>query len=174
MKKLLVILAILSLTGIAYGAGIPLVADPENAPEVWTQEVYNDSGGTLVSGDVVVWDYTDSDMYNIDELNMFVTTTTTADDIATAGVIVDSSVPDQTEGTIAIYGPVKARSSIGGTTAGQGVGTATTAKHCDGYSNTGANDGILGWCIYATSDPSKGGGNNIPIIFVKPGPMLTP
>ena len=131
MKKyLFVILALLLMCGVAnvYAAGIPVTVDPQNGPEVWTQEVFNDSGGALTSGSVVIWDYTDSDMYAIGSRKMYVTTTTTADNVAVAGVVVDDSIADQTVGTIAIYGPVKAISTIGGSTTGSILGTGGTVK----------------------------------------------
>jgi len=176
MKNLLVVLAILSFTGIAYGAGIPTAVDPQNGPEVWTQEVFNDSGSTLSSGTVVIWDYTDTDMSAISSRKMYVTTTTTVDDIAVAGVIVDDSLINQEVGTIAIYGPVKVRSTMSGgsgtCTAGAGVGTSATAGKIGLYANTGADDATLGFSIVATSDPTLGGGNDLPIIFVNPSLQL--
>jgi hypothetical protein len=137
-------------------------------------EVYNDSGGALTSGSVVVWDYTDDDMYKIENRKMYITTTTTADDIAVAGVVVDDSIPAGSVGTIAIYGPVKAKASNSGVTAGYIVGTGTTEGTCDNYSNTGDNDGTLGWGIRANSEGTKGGGTNIPIIFVNPHQDASP
>ena len=175
MKKLfLFVLALLLMSGVSYAAGIPTVVDPANGPEIWTQEVFNDSGGTLVSGDVVVWDYTDSDMYQIENRKMYVTTTATADNIAVAGVIVDPSCADQGNCTIAIYGPVKAKSTVAGCTTGSILGTGGTAKITDNYSNTGDNDGTLGWCVYTSSDATKGGGINIPIVFVNPQQDASP
>ena len=170
MKKLLVILAILSISGIAYGAGIPVTVDPQNAPEIWTQEVFNDSGGALTSGSIVVWDYTDSDMYDLDLRKMYITTTVTADDIATAGITVDPSIPDQTVGTICIYGPVKGRIVAGTTaTAGLTLGTSTTAGRMGNYAGAGNDDAAVGWVIDEnTSADSPEGGNDIVVIFVNP------
>jgi hypothetical protein len=169
MKKLFLVLALLSLSGVAFAANIPVAVDPSAGPEIWTQEVFNDAGSALTSGSVVVWDYTDTDMSNIENRKMYVTTTTTADDIAVAGVVVDPSIANQDVGTIAIRGPVVTLSAAnGGITAGTAVGTTTTAGKTAGYANTGADDGCLGFVVAATTNASLGGGSNLPIVFVEP------
>lgn len=156
--------------GVAQAAGIPVTVDPQNGPEIWTQEVFNDAGSALTSGSVVVWDYTDSDMYDLDLRKMYITTTTTADDIATAGITVDPSIPDQTVGTICIYGPVKAMDVSGTTdTAGLVVGTSTTAGKLANYANTANDSAALGWVIDASTlaDSDEGGTDTI-LVFVNP------
>jgi len=171
MKKVLfVILAILCVSGMAYGAGIPSSVDPQNGPEIWTQEVFNDSGSTLTSGTAVVWDYTDSDMYDLDLRKMYITTTTTVDDIATAGVTVDPSIANQTVGTICIYGPVRCLTAASATvTAGTAIGTSATAGKVGSYSNTSADDACIGWSVDAnTVADSVEGGGNIMVLFVNP------
>ena len=176
MKKyLFIVLALLLTLGVANAAGIPLGVDPGNGPEVWTQQVYNDSGSTLSSGDVVVWDYTDSDMYDLDNLKMYVTTTTTADDIATAGVVVSPSCANGDVCSIAIRGPVAVRlSDITGTliTAGDLVGTDGTATTAGDFAGGAADVSVLGWCIDAdTLTDSSVGGKNVGIVFVQPTPF---
>ena len=169
-KFLFIALVILLGYGIAFAAGIPLVVDPQNQPEIWTQEVFNDSGSALTSGSVVIWDYTDSDMYDLDLRKMYITTTTTADDIATAGITVDPSIPDQSVGTICIYGPVKARIVVGTTaTAGVTLATSSTAGRLGNYAGSGNDDGALGWSIDAnTLLDSPEGGEDIVVVFVNP------
>lgn len=173
MKKyLLFVLALLLSVGVANAAGIPLATSPSTGPEVWTQEVFNDAGSALTSGSVVVWDYTDTDMSDLDLRKMYVTTTTTADDIATAGVMMDASCPDQSECTIAIYGPVAVKlSDATGSliTAGDLVGTDGTAGTIGDFGGGGADNASLGWAIDAdTLADSPMGGKNIGLIFVKP------
>ena len=170
MKKLLV-LAILSISGIAFGAGIPVGVDPANGPEIWTMEVFNDSGGSLTSGSIVVWDYTDTDMSAIGSRKMYVTTTTTVDDIAVAGITVDPTIANQTVGTIAIRGPVAARVT-GTVTAGLGLSTSATAGVTGPYTGTGNDDGAVGFSIAATSSATAGGGADIGIVFVEPSLQL--
>ena len=171
MKKLLfVILALLFSVGVANAAGIPQSVDPKNGSEIWTQEVFNDSGSDLTSGSVVVWDYADSDMYDLDLRKMYVTTTITADDVATAGITVDPTCPDQTVCTICIYGPVKAKDVAGTTdTAGLALGTSTTAGSLGNYAGAGNNDAVLGWSIdeNTLADSSEGGTDTI-VVFVNP------
>jgi len=103
MKKLfLTLLAILLITGIASAAGIPYYVDAKTGPEVWITSVYNNSGGTLDVGDVVVWDISSSTGDN----DNYVTTTTTASTFLVAGVVYPLDIAAANEGTIAIMGPV--------------------------------------------------------------------
>ena len=163
----LLVLALLLVSGVAFAAGIPVSVDPQNGPEVWTQEVFNDSGSTLTSGLIVVWDYTDSDMTELANRKMYITTTTTVDDVAVAGITVDPTCPDQTVCTIAIYGPVKARVT-GTVTAGVVLSTSATAGTVGNYSNTSSDDGAIGWSIQASTAGEVEGGTNIATIFVNP------
>lgn len=169
MRNLFIALvAILFIAGIANAAGIPTVVDPENGPEVWTQEVFNDSGSALTSGSIVVWDYTDSDMFDLDLRKAYVTTTTTIDDIAVAGITVTPSIPNQSVGAIAIYGPVKAKAT-GTVTAGLALSTSATAGVLGPYSNTSNDDAVVGFSVDAnTSADSPEGGTNIVVVFVRP------
>jgi len=170
MKKIsiLAILFMLGIASIALAAGIPLAADPKNLPEIWTQEVYNDSGSDLTSGSVVVWDYTDSDMYDLDLRKSYITTTTTADNIAVAGVTVTPTCVAGSECAIAIYGPVKAKAT-GTVTAGLAIGTSTTAGSVTGYANTSTDDAVVGWSVDAdTAADSPEGGTDIMVLFVNP------
>ena len=90
-----IIFAVLLTLGTAASAwadGFPqLVRSDTSTP--WTKTVFNDSGGTLVHGQIVVWD-TDDTEYDRNGYP-YVTTTTSADDIDTAGVMLTSSCPDQ-------------------------------------------------------------------------------
>jgi hypothetical protein len=161
-------LALLLACGSAFAAGIPLGVDPGSGPEVWTQEVYNDSGSTLTSGSVVIWDYTDSDMFDLDDRKAYITTTTTADDISVAGVMVTPSCANGDACAIAIYGPVRARAT-GTVTAGLAIGTSTTAGVVTGYANTGTDDAAVGWSVDAnTLADSATGGTDIMVLFVNP------
>ncbi len=169
-KFLFIALAILLGYGIAFAAGIPTVVDPANGPEIWTQEVFNDSGSALTSGSIVVWDYTDSDMYDLDLRKAYITTTTTADDIAVAGITVDPSIADQSTGTICIYGPVKGR-IVSGTTATAGVtlATSSTAGRMGNFAGSGNDDAAVGWSVDAdTKTDSPEGGTDVVVVFVNP------
>src|SRR3990167_1042748 len=171
MKKyLFIVLALLLVVGVAnvYAAGIPQGVAPELGPEIWTQEVYNDAGAALTSGTAVVWDYTDSDMYDLDDRKAYVTTTTTADNIAVAGITVTPSCAAGDVCAIAIYGPVRARAT-GTVTAGLAIGTSTTAGVVTGYANTGTDDAVVGWSVDAdTLADSPEGGTDIMVLFVNP------
>ena len=161
MKKLIAVLAILALTGIAYGAGIPVTVDPQNSPEVWTMEVYNNSGGVLQSGMVVVWDIdaSSSPAQYTDRL-MYVNTTVTADDIWTAGVVVDNTIGITSVGTIAIFGPVYTLclDASFAVTVSTLVGTETTAGCAGGFVGTGTDNAALGVALASGPNTVANGG----------------
>lgn len=161
MKKILFsIIAVLLLAGTVYAAGIPVAADPLNYPEVWTVEVYNNSGSALTSGTVVVWDCaSDSTDTNFAYRTMWVTTTSTTGDCRVAGVVVDPSIPASTEGTIAIWGPVYALTadSTDAVTANTAVACANGVTGQVGDADSGAN-GVLGFSLYAATVSTSYGG----------------
>ena len=168
MKKyLFIVLALLLTFGVCQAANIPVLVAPQDFPEVWTQEVYNDSGSALTSGSIVVWDYTDTDMANIANRKAYITTTTTVDDIAVAGIVVSPSIAAGDVGAIAIYGPVRARVT-GTVTAGLALSTSATAGVVGPYSNTSADDGVIGWSIDNDTSGQAEGGTNIGVVFVNP------
>lgn len=137
MKKLLsVVFALLlavSMTGVALSHTITI--DPSAADGSGTQvvPVYNNSGGTLDIGDVVVWDIGSSTGDN----DFYVTTTTTANTGVVAGVVLNSTIAAASEGEIVIFGPATCDVGVGGidnggllcssTTAGSGKGCASTS-----------------------------------------------
>lgn len=101
-KYLYVFLAILLVAGVAHAISIPQSEDPKTGPAVWTVPVYNNSGGTLDVGDVVVWDIASS---TGDDDN-YVTTTTTADTFLVAGVVYGNDILAASRGVIAVHGVV--------------------------------------------------------------------
>jgi len=149
----LFVLAISLICGVANAAGIPTAADPLNAPEVWTMEVYNNSGVALTSGNVVVWDCnSDTADTSYAYRTMWVTRTTTADDIMVAGVVVDDSIAITGVGTIAIWGPVYVlmQDSHNTATAAEDlVGTSDNqAGTAEDFTGTGADNGSLGVALH--------------------------
>jgi len=182
MRYLLAIALVFSFIGVANAANIPYVVDPKNAPEIWTQEVYNNDTVALTSGKVVVWamsaDTTDT---SYAYRTMWVDQTTTADDINVAGVVVSDSIASYGQGTICIYGPVYAlcADSTDAVTADEAVGTSTVEGSVGGAA-AADNKALLGWCIYAAPVTTTYGGYNgtdgndslmFPI-FVNPTPMV--
>lgn len=163
MKKLLFIaLALLLLVGVANAAGIPIAVDPANYPEIWTTQVYNNSSSALTSGRVVIWDFNSvtSPAEYTDRLN-YVTTSTSADDIRIAGVVVSPSIAASGGiGAICIKGPVYALAadSTDALTASQAVGTTTVAGQCGQSGAAAVNTGILGYCIQASPNTVANGG----------------
>jgi len=165
MKKLIVVLAILSLSGIAFAAGIPLAVDPLNGPEVWTQEVYNGGTAALTSGTVVVWDFANATAANghpaayTSRCMRVLGTSTTADDIRVAGVVVDPSIPASGYGTIAIYGPVYTLCAMATDVITVLHGVSVCAVAGQGGDATGAADtGNLGYLISTTGNTIANGG----------------
>ena len=92
---------------------------------VTLREVYNNSGGALARGDIVIWDHANS---TPDSLR--VTTTTTAFHNDVAGVVYSDSIASAGIGFIIEEGPFTFL-KVNGTTdiaAGDMIGTFTTAK----------------------------------------------
>jgi hypothetical protein len=182
MRYLLTIALAFSLVGVANAAGIPTATDPQNQPEIWTVNVYNNDTVALTSGTVVVWacsaDTGDSDYaYR----TMWVDQTTTTDDINVAGVVVSDSIAASGVGTICVWGPVYARvaDSTDAVTADEAIGTTSVEGECGG-ADAADNKALLGWSIYAapvaTTSGGYGGtdGNDFIMqpIFVDPTPMV--
>ena len=124
MKKarlfLLAFLLLLSMTGLATAQ---LVYNPATGMSYETIPVYNNSGGTLDAGDVVVWDIASSTGDN----DAYVTTTTTADTDLVAGVIWPSSIAAASSGTMAILGLVECDLGAQGVASGGPLCTSGTA-----------------------------------------------
>lgn len=163
MKKLFLfaLFSLVLLSSSAMAAGIPLAVDPQNEPEVWTTEVYNNSGGSLGSGTVVVWDFNSvtTPAGYTDRLN-YVTTTITADDIRVAGVLLPNDCPNGAVCSIAIRGPVYAYTadSTDALTASQSVATTTLRGQCGQAGTATVNTGILGYAISAAPNTVANGG----------------
>ncbi len=150
MRKLIAIVAILTLgmAGIASADSLPMVQAKDQPKMPWTVTVYNDSGTELVSGSVVVWDQADSNL--VDSFYPYVTTTTTADDIWTAGVIYGRNCQAGELCEIVVYGPVDVvcDDSSDAVAASTTVGTTTTAGRCGDYTPA-ANKRSLGVALEA-------------------------
>jgi hypothetical protein len=109
MRKLLVAFALLLAgSGVVWADGIPTVVDAQagSGRNVWTMTVFNDSGGTVQSGEIVVWDTTDADLS--DGGLPYVTISETDSDASTAGVIIQTC-PNQSQCDMAILGITKVR-----------------------------------------------------------------
>ena len=143
MKKLLFALAI-SLCGVmpVWADAIPTVVD-SSTRATWEILVYNNSTSNLTSGSIVVWD-TSSTSFTTSGYR-YVTTTTTVDDIWTAGVLVDPTCNAGTMCHIVVYGPttVICEDSSDAVGINTTVGTATTAGRCGDYTPA-ANKRSLG------------------------------
>src|SRR3990167_10963301 len=94
MRKLLLAVALLLAgSGVVWADGIPQVVDPRNnAQSPGTVTVFNDSGATVASGEIVVWDTGDTDLS--DSNRPYVTQSATDSDPNTAGVMLNTC-PDQ-------------------------------------------------------------------------------
>ena len=161
MKKFLMIsLAVLLLaSGKAYAIQVSSDGVRGDANRIFTA-VFNDSGGTLTSGTVVIWDTGTDDPTNVG-LGAYVTTTTTADSNLVAGVVHQSSILDQGIGAIQIYGArevLHADATDRQGTVGGAVGTTTVA----GQSGSGTGLG----CLLRTSGSGSDGENEW--IFINP------
>ena len=128
MRKLLAIFALLLAgSGVAWADSINhVVGTTTSGSGRITATVFNDAGSTLVSGAVVVWDHDDTEYDNSGY--PYVTTTTTADDLYTAGVMLTGSCPDQQLCEIITSGWAPTRVSVAALTEDTIVGTSTTAS----------------------------------------------
>lgn len=133
MRKLIALIALsLAGMGVAYADSEPSVVSA-TTQAVWTRTVFNDSGGALTSGSVVVWDNDDTEF---DRSGYpYVTTTTSSDSIYTAGVTIENSCPDQSLCEIVVAGPTRTRISGAANGAAEDifVGTSSTAGEADDY-----------------------------------------
>jgi len=159
MRKLLVLIALAFFTasGQAFASsqasGYSRTEAQHTSVEHQVVEVYfNNSGGSLTSGTVVILDTSGSglngtvvsgdtagnktldvmgDDGDVDNLGTYITTTTTADDERVAGVVRDNSCSDQSYCSVVVRGPIRARcyDSTDAITAGAtgAVGTTTAA-----------------------------------------------
>jgi len=131
---------ILSFSGAAF-AGLGGGGDASSYTQLQETAVFfNNSGGVLSAGDVVVIDTTGSGVASGTTLGAYVTTTTSADSTLAVGVVKTRSVADQRPVVVVTRGPVGAfcqNSSGTNVVAGTAVGTYTTAGACDGGTNLG-------------------------------------
>ena len=147
MKKLLAltILLTLGMGSSVWAEHCPEVVSSETA-YVCTQEVFNDSGSTLTSGTVVVWDQADTDFNTSGR--PYVIATTTADDPWTAGVMLTGSCPDQQLCEMVTRGITRVRiaNSTDDTAVDTQVGATTVSGQAGDYA-TGANTCMLGTLV---------------------------
>ena len=124
MRKLFSFLAVLMallVTGLAQAH--ELAYDPLTGLSYISVPVYNNSGGDLDAGDVVVWDISSSTGDN----DAYVTTTTTADTAIVAGVIWPKTIGTGLEGSMVIWGLAECDVSSVGVVAGGPVCTASSS-----------------------------------------------
>jgi hypothetical protein len=113
---------------------------------ICTTTVFNDTGSTVTSASVVAWDDDDTD-FSVTGYP-YVTTTTTADDPYTAGVMLTGSCPDQALCEIVVWGPaeVLVADSSDNAAVDTLIGASTVSGNAGDYA-TGANTCALGTLI---------------------------
>lgn len=139
MKKLLlgILLVMVAMTGIVYAHSIAY--NPEDTMSYQTVPVYNNSGGTLSAGAVVVWDIGSSSSDN----DAWVTTTTNADTAIVAGIIWPYPITAGTSGSMVIWGLAQCDVGAFAVTAGTPVCTSTVAGTVSNCANEGRMIAIL-------------------------------
>jgi len=172
MRKLIAVLALsLAGMGVAYADGYNSVVGSTTVNPQWTVTVFNDSGGALTSGSVVIWDNDDTEF---DRSGYpYVTTTTTADDDWVAGVTLNPSCPDQALCEIVVYGPAITRiaDSTDDVTEDTTVATSTVAGQAGDW-GAGANTCYLGLSMEdrgIDTGTDTGVDNTRQWVFVNPG-----
>ena len=144
-KLLLSLVALLTFVGGVQAS--PYAYDPTNGPSALVVPVYNNSGGALDEGDVVIWDI---DASSGDD-DFYVTTTTTAETGLVAGVIAGGGCATASTCNMVIWGIAQCDvNTVGATEAGT-LCTSTTAgagKSCTDssvkYAVTGTTTAVAG------------------------------
>ena len=137
LNSLFALLLVAGGANLAHAISIPDGEDAVGGPGVWNIPVYNNSGGSLAVGDVVVWD---NDSSTGDDDN-YVTTTTTADTYIVAGVVWPSAIASASSGTIAVHGVVAVNMAGGGQTVKGMVCTSAVAKKAQSCATNAASFG---------------------------------
>lgn len=175
MRKILFLtLAVLFITvGICQATNIPTTVDPKNYPTVWTEQVYNGSGATIVSGYIVEWDHATSDSdagTAYDEMCPWVQLCDGEADVWTAGVLpYGHSILNGNVGAMIIRGPTYVIEGSTGVTANK-IAESDSTGHAQDMSVAGDDEMSIGVCII--DDPTASGPDNNAaawcIIFVDP------
>ena len=129
-------------TGVNTGVGTTLTATPSSSASRSFLDV----------------DGTDGDVTNV---GTYITTTTSADDAATVGVVDDDSCANQTYCRVQIYGPrlVRCANTTDAVTNGSAVGSTTVAGQCGGGNGLG----------FAMSARHGTFDNDLTWVFIRPG-----
>ena len=129
----LFLLLFLPVMSIAGGLNTNPSMPVDSSPFV-TVTVYNNAGSgvTLENGDVVAWDYDDTDKYGV-----AVDTGTTTDTKTVAGVITGGDIAYQSYGTMLVYGVHTAIKVTGDPAVADNLGCSATVKN--GATSTTAN-----------------------------------
>lgn len=158
MRKILAVLALLLAgSGVVWADNIPPVVSATTSTP-WTRTVFNDSGGTLVHGAVVVWDTDDTEL---DRSGYpYITTTATADFIHVAGIMLTGTCLDQTLCDIVVKGYARGRASGTALTEDTLVATSGTASNLGDYTPA-ANTCAVGTLLEYTSDTGAACGTGL-------------
>ena len=159
MKKIILFsLAILFIAGgVAFATDIPVTVDPKNYPTVWTEQIYNGSGATIVSGYIVEWDHAtaDSTENEFDDMCPYVQLCDAAGDVWTCGVVpYGDSIPNASTGTIIVKGPAYVYEGTNGVTA-NAICESDASGRAQDMDVTGNNEASIGICIQ--DDPDSAG-----------------
>ena len=143
----LFLLLFLPVMSIAGGLNTNPSMPVDSSPLV-TVTVYNNAGPgvTLENGDVVAWDYDDTDRYGV-----AVDTNTTTDSKTVAGVIIGGDIAYQSYGTMLVYGVHTAIKVSAAGSVGDNLGCSATVKN--GVASTTAN--VTFATVLAINDPSS-------------------
>lgn len=151
MRNFVLALALAFAGGsVAFADGIPTAADAQNQPKnPWTVTVYNDDTITINSGEIVAWDVADTDLSS--SRRPYVISTSTIDDVWTAGVMLNTCGPGE-QCEMVVYGPAWVRcadlhDAVGADTS-VGVSNLFGVGLCGDYT-PGANKRSLGTAIGA-------------------------
>ena len=139
-SSLLAVFFVFALTGTAFAWGSS-GGDGSDFGQLQEKAVFfNNSGGTLTSGTVVILDRSGTGVTAGTTLGAYVTTTTSDDSIDVVGVSVTGSSLDQTPIVVVTKGAVDTlcAGATDAPTSGVAVGTSSVAGQC----GTGTNLGV--------------------------------
>ena len=120
---------VLAAQGVVFADGMNQVVSSTTVNPEWQVVVFNDSGSSIVSGEIVTWDVGDTEWERSGY--PYVTTTTTTDSPAVAGVVASGlDCPDQSLCSIVVYGPTIAK--IADATDAVGDATLVSTSSVDG------------------------------------------
>ena len=143
MKKInslfLALLMVFAINGLSWGWGGATGDGSDYKMLQETAVFFNNSGGSLSTGDVVILDTAGTGVTADTTLGGYVTTTASADSVLVVGVVLSASVADQRPVVVVTKGVARVfcQDNSDAVSINTAVGSTTLAKQCGGGTNLG-------------------------------------